>query len=175
MGSYRFLVQQINGHFDGCEFLHVPRADNEAADALAWISSTWQAIPAGVSLECLRKPPIKPSLESESISVPADPGAVGSGLGTSAVGSGTSVGGPGIAVIGPGTSTTQQVVAGSDPLPPNTATLTPVALMMVVEAPSWVQLILNFLSLIAKAFRHGFFSPTALDDAKELVRKCNGC
>jgi transposase InsO family protein len=30
-------------------------------------------------------------------------------------------------------------------------------------------------ALVAKAFRHGFFWPTALDDAKELVRKCKGC
>lgn len=55
MASYRFLVQQISGHFDGCEFLHVPRANNEAADALAWIGSTRQAKLVGISLECLRK------------------------------------------------------------------------------------------------------------------------
>ena len=30
-------------------------------------------------------------------------------------------------------------------------------------------------SLVAKAFRHGFFWPTALDDAKELVKHCKGC
>src|SRR6187200_983891 len=72
MASYRFLVQQISGHFDGCEFLHVPRADNMQAHTLARICSTHQAIPAGVSLQCLRKPSIKPSQESESIFIPAD-------------------------------------------------------------------------------------------------------
>ena len=30
-------------------------------------------------------------------------------------------------------------------------------------------------SLVAKAFRHGFFWPTTLEDAKDLVRKCKGC
>ena len=35
MASYRFLVQQLSGYFEGCEFLHVPWADNEEADALA--------------------------------------------------------------------------------------------------------------------------------------------
>jgi hypothetical protein len=79
MVSYRFLVQQISRYFDGCEFIHVPRDDNDAADALARIGSTRQAIPSGVSLECLHKPSIKPSPESEFIFVPADPGAVGSG------------------------------------------------------------------------------------------------
>ena len=50
MASYRFLVLQLSGYFDECEFLHVPWADNEQADALARIGSTRQAIPAGVSL-----------------------------------------------------------------------------------------------------------------------------
>ena len=48
MASYRFLVQQMSGYFEGCEFLHVPWADNEQADALARIGSTRQAIPAAV-------------------------------------------------------------------------------------------------------------------------------
>ena len=40
MASYRFLVQQLSGYFEGCEFLHVPRNDNDQADALARIGST---------------------------------------------------------------------------------------------------------------------------------------
>ena len=40
MASYQFLVPQISGYFKGCEFLHVPRADNDQADALARIGST---------------------------------------------------------------------------------------------------------------------------------------
>ena len=30
-------------------------------------------------------------------------------------------------------------------------------------------------ALVAKAFWHGFFWPTALEEAKELVQKCKGC
>lgn len=30
-------------------------------------------------------------------------------------------------------------------------------------------------SLVAKAFRHGFYWPTALEDAENMVQKCNGC
>ena len=88
MASYYFLVQQLSGYFEGCEFLHVPRNDNEQADALARIGSTRQAITAGVSLQCLRKPSIKPSLESESIFVPAPPEAVGSDSRAAAAGPG---------------------------------------------------------------------------------------
>ncbi|KAI4993882.1 hypothetical protein ZWY2020_008195 [Hordeum vulgare] len=72
MASYRFLIQQLSDPFEGCEFHHVPRAENEAADTLAKIGSTRQAIPAGISLEQLHKPSIKPSPESISIFVPAD-------------------------------------------------------------------------------------------------------
>ena len=28
---------------------------------------------------------------------------------------------------------------------------------------------------MAKAFRHGFYWPTALQDAEQMVRTCNGC
>src|SRR3954471_6555153 len=67
MASYRFLVQQLSGYFGGCEFHHVPRANNEAVDALSKLDSTRQAIPPGVSLEHIKKPSITPSPESESI------------------------------------------------------------------------------------------------------------
>src|SRR3954469_20610167 len=72
MARYRFLVQQLSGFFEGCEFHHIPRAENEAADALSKLGSTRKEIPPGVSLENIHKPSIKPSPESESIFIPAD-------------------------------------------------------------------------------------------------------
>jgi hypothetical protein len=30
-------------------------------------------------------------------------------------------------------------------------------------------------ALVSKAFRHGFYWPTALQEVEDLVRKCNGC
>ena len=69
MASYRFLVQKLSGSFEGCEFLHVPRTENEAADTLAKIASSRQSIPSGVSLKHLHKPTVKPSPDSESIHV----------------------------------------------------------------------------------------------------------
>jgi hypothetical protein len=73
MASYHFYVQQLSRFFEGCEFHHVPRANNEEADRLSKIGSTRQDIPAGVSLEIICKPSIKPSLECPSIYVPGDP------------------------------------------------------------------------------------------------------
>jgi hypothetical protein len=73
MASYHFLVQQISGYFEGCEFWHVPRAQNDAADTLSKLGSSRESIPPGISLEHLRKPSIKPSPESTSIYVPPGP------------------------------------------------------------------------------------------------------
>jgi ribonuclease HI len=73
MASYHFLVQQISGYFEGCEFRHVPRAQNYAADTLSKLGSSSESIPPGILLEHLRKPSIKPSPESTSIFVPPGP------------------------------------------------------------------------------------------------------
>jgi ribonuclease HI len=69
MASYRFLVQQISGYFEGYEFWHVPRAQNDAADTLSKLGSSRESIPPGILLEHLRKPSIKPSSESTCIYV----------------------------------------------------------------------------------------------------------
>jgi ribonuclease HI len=73
MASYFFYVQRLCGFSEGCKFHHVPRANNDEADRLSKIGSTKQDIPAGVSLEIIRKPSIKPSPESGSIFMPEDP------------------------------------------------------------------------------------------------------
>jgi hypothetical protein len=73
MASYCFYVQQLSGFFEGCEFHHVPRANNDETDRLSKIGSTRQDIPTGVSLEIIRKPSIKPSPEATTIYVPGDP------------------------------------------------------------------------------------------------------
>ena len=156
MASYRFLIQQISGYFEGCEFLHVPRADNDQADALARIGSTRQAIPTGVSLQRLLKPSIKPSPESDSIFVPPTPETAGSdwrnpagSMGTSTTGPGTAIvaPGPGTSEPGPGTATTQDAMADSNSAPPNPPTRVMVATLTEEEvtAPSWAQPILRFL------------------------------
>jgi hypothetical protein len=72
MASYRYYIQQLCGFFEGCVFHHIPRAYNDEADQLSKIGSTRKAIPARVSLEIIRKPSMKPSLESGSIHVPED-------------------------------------------------------------------------------------------------------
>src|SRR4051794_10452473 len=72
MASYRFLVQQISGYFEGCEFLHIRRDDNEVADMLSKLGSSHKSIPPEISLEHLRKPSIKPDPNSLSIFIRED-------------------------------------------------------------------------------------------------------
>jgi hypothetical protein len=277
MGSYHFLVQQLSGYFEGCEFRHVPRAQNKAADTLSKLGSSRDSIPPGISLEHLRKPSINPSPESLSIYVlPSPEDAV-----LMEIDAGATSDNPGTALLVPGTGPTYAVSAvfqsrnkgkgriyqevvpvypgtalaypGTDPSVPGT--LQPMeidymsadmieidqAVFTVREVPSWVRPIMDFLvdgqvladetearrvarrskgytiinkeiykrsatrvlqrcvkpakglemlreihqgecghhassrALVAKVFWHGFYWPTVLQDAEDLVRKCNGC
>nr|XP_020194230.2 uncharacterized protein LOC109780049 [Aegilops tauschii subsp. strangulata] len=136
MASYRFLVQKLSRSFEGCEFLHVPRAENEAADTLAKIASSRQAISSDVSLEHLRKPSVKPSPDSESIHIPNDPAAPQPGPGSAEPGPGaaqldpaTIVPDPAVAILDPGAAQPDSGAADSEP--------TLVAVFAVVMAPSW--------------------------------------
>ncbi|KAK1627811.1 hypothetical protein QYE76_002126 [Lolium multiflorum] len=135
MASYRFHVQKIAGFFEGCEFHHVPRAENEAADALSKLGSSRQEIPPGIALAHLRIPSIKPSPESESIFVPeshvvpmeideGNPGAVPANPGTVPVNSGTATPRPEEAML----------VDSMDIDMP---------VFVVREAPSWLNLLRN--------------------------------
>ena len=253
MKSYRFHVQMVSGSFDGCEFHHVGRANNEAADMLSKLGSSRQTIPAGIALEHLRKPSIKPSPESPSIFIPPEPGseAVPMDIDWGRTGDpGASTSNPGTGLQNPGTGSSDP---GTAPVNPGTAQPTSAEAMwleaMLIDEPifpvkpipSWAEPIMSFLArgelpeqevaarqiqrraksytiinnqlykrsvtgvlqkcvepeegreilldihqgecghhdssraLVAKAFRHGFYWPTALAEAEDLVRKCNGC
>jgi hypothetical protein len=252
MASYRFYVQQLSGFFEGCEFHHVPRANNDEADRLSKIGSTMQDIPAGVSLEIIHKPSIKPSPDSPSIYVPGypapaqvpppDPGAATSGLKEAAGQSGTA----GSAKDSGAAGSTTAIPAGQSDeagttTDPGGAEPLVASVFHIREIPSWAEPFSNYLitgdlpqdevearqiqrragaytiinselykrsmtgvfqkciepeegkellreihqgecehhassrALVAKAFRHGFYRPTALKDAEQLVKQCNGC
>ncbi|KAK1682260.1 hypothetical protein QYE76_043108 [Lolium multiflorum] len=222
MASYRFHVQKIAGFFEGCEFHHVPRAENEAADALSKLGSSRQEIPPGIALAHLRIPSIKPSPESESIFVPE----------SHVVPMEIDEGNPGTVPVNSGTAT---------PMPEEAMLVDSMDIDMPVfvvrEAPSWVKPIKEFLvndtlpvdenesrriqrrskaytiingeaykrsvtgvlqrcveteegkgmleeihrgecghhassrALVAKVFRHGFYWPTALENAEDMEWK----
>jgi ribonuclease HI len=270
MGSYHFLVQQLSGYFEGCEFRHVPQAQNEAADTLSKLRSSRESIPPGILLEHLRKPSIKPSPESSSIYVPPSPEeAVPMEIDAEA-----SSDNPGTALSVLRTGPTYAVSAvfrsrdkgkgkmyqeivpvypGTDISVPGTSQPMEIdyvsvkvmeidqAVFTAREVHSWACPIMEFLvngqvpvdetearrvmrrskgytiinkeiykrsttgvlqrcvksaegqemlreihqgecghhassrALVSKAFWHGFYWPTALQEAEDLVRKCNGC
>jgi hypothetical protein len=156
MASYRFYVQQLCGFFEGCEFHHIPRANNDEADRLSKIGSTKQDIPAGVSLDIIRKPSIKPSPESTSIYMPEDPapaqvpppdpGAAASGLkeaaGQPSVASSTKDSGAAISRLPPTSGQPDEAGVMTDP----GATDPLVASVFHIrEIPSWAEPFSNYL------------------------------
>jgi hypothetical protein len=156
MASYRFYVQQLCGFFEGCEFRHVPRANNNEADRLSKIGSTKQDILAGVSLEIIRKPSIKPSPESTSIYVsedpapaqapPVDSGAAASGL-KEAAGQPNAAGSlkdSGAAVSGPAPIAGQPDEAGTT-TDPGAADPLVASVFHIREIPSWAEPFSNYL------------------------------
>jgi ribonuclease HI len=247
MAAYRSFVQQLCACFEGCEFHHVPRAGNEAADSLARIGSMRQAIPPGVSLEHLRQPSITPSSDSGSIFLPADPQPPAGSAEPAAAGSAAKVAAG--SELGAGSSPADSALAGSPPAgplapcSPDPGATQPAqeSIFVTREVPSWAQPFISFLTnnelppdevlarqvqrraraytiinkelykrsvsgiyqrcvdpeegrhllkdihqgecghhassraIVAKAFRHGFYWPTALEDAEQMVRACNGC
>jgi ribonuclease HI len=156
MASYRFYVQQLCGFFEGCEFHHVPRANNDEADQLSKIGSTKQDIPARVSLEIIRKPSIKPSPESISIFMPGDPtpaqapppdsGAAASGL-KEAAGQPSAAGSTknsGAAISGP-VPTAGQPNEADTTTDPGAADPLVASVFHIQEIPSWAEPFSNYL------------------------------
>lgn len=80
MTVYRTAVRWLKGHFGGLELHHVHRTDNEAADSLTRICSTYQKIPPGIFLQQLHQPSIKMESEPES----SEPESQGSNIAESA-------------------------------------------------------------------------------------------
>lgn len=56
MANYLAEVQKMEKHFDGFEVRHVPRLDNRDADHLAWIASSRSPVPEDVVLEKMLVP-----------------------------------------------------------------------------------------------------------------------
>jgi hypothetical protein len=59
MDAYCAEIRKLEGHFEGIEFQHVPRSNNVAADVLSKLGSCRALVSAGVFVQDLRKPSIK--------------------------------------------------------------------------------------------------------------------
>jgi hypothetical protein len=59
MNAYYAEVRNLEAHFEGLEFHHVSRDNNVAADVLSMLGSKRALVPAGVFVQDLRKPSIR--------------------------------------------------------------------------------------------------------------------
>jgi ribonuclease HI len=67
--AYCAEIFKLEGHFEGIEFQHVPRNNNVVADVLSKLGSRRALVPAGVSVQDLRRPSIK-LLDPDSLEPP---------------------------------------------------------------------------------------------------------
>ena len=58
MAAYRNTVLKTSTRFEGLEFHHIDRENNQAADVLAHIGAKCDAVPPNIFLERLFKPTI---------------------------------------------------------------------------------------------------------------------
>ena len=59
MDAYCAVIRKLEDKFYGIEYHHVVRADNQAADELSKLGSTWAEVPAEVFVQDLMTPSIK--------------------------------------------------------------------------------------------------------------------
>jgi hypothetical protein len=59
MDAYYAEIRKLEGHFEGIEFQHIPHNNNVAADVLSKLGSRRALVPTGVFVQDLRKPSIK--------------------------------------------------------------------------------------------------------------------
>jgi hypothetical protein len=65
MNAYCAEVRKLEAHFEGLEFHHVSRDNNVAVDVLSKLGSKRALVPAGVFVQDLHKPSIRPLSDPE--------------------------------------------------------------------------------------------------------------
>jgi ribonuclease HI len=195
MDAYCAEIRKLEGHFEGIEFQHVPRNNNVAADVLSKLGSRRALVPAGVFVQDLRKPSIKlldpdnpePPSNNQNSAPPPDV------LMSEKAGDWHK---PFIDFIldqlVPDDKVEREhitrrsanyVVVGSNLYKKAASTG---ILMKCILRSEGLQLLAKIHSgecgyhaastnLVGKVYGSGFYWPTAVTDAKDLVKRCKGC
>jgi hypothetical protein len=195
MDAYCVEICKLEGHFEGIEFQHVPRSNNVAANVLSKLGPRRALVPAGVFVQDLRKPSIKlldpgnlePTPNDKNSAPPRDV------LMSEKEDDWRK---PFIDFIldqlvpndrAERERITRQsanyVVIGSD-LYRKAASSS--ILMKCILRSEGLQLLTEIhngkcgchaasTNLVGKAYRSGFYCPTTVTDAKDLVKRCKGC
>jgi hypothetical protein len=195
MDAYCAEIHKLEGHFEGIEFQHVPRNNNIAIDVLSKLGSRRALVPEGVFIQDLHKPSIKlldpdnpePPSNKQNPSPPRDV------LMTEKEDDWRE---PFIDFI------LDQLVpddkAERERITRRSANYVVICsdlyrkaastgiLMKCILRSEGLQLLAEIHSgecgchaastnLVGKAYRSGFYWPTAITDAKDLVKRCKGC
>nr|CAE01745.2 OSJNBb0056F09.8 [Oryza sativa Japonica Group] len=200
MDAYVRQVRRMERHFDGIELRHVPRRDNAVADELSRLASSRAQTPPGAFEERLAQPSARPDPLGETDAPERPPRPVGvqaSGPEGSVPGSPRLI--AWIAEIQAylvdktlpedreGSERVQRIskryVLMEETLYRRAANG---VLLKCIPREQGVELLADIhegecgahsasRTLVGKAFRQGFYWPTALNDAVDLVRRCRAC
>jgi hypothetical protein len=195
MDAYCAEIRKLEGHFEGIEFQHVPRNNNVAANVLSKLGSRRALVPAGVFVQDLRKPSIK-ILDPDNLEPPPNDQSSASPRDVLMSEKEDDWRKPFIDFIldqlVPDNKAEREcitrrsanyVMIGTDLY--NKAASTGVLMKCILRSEG-LQLLVEIHSgecgchaastnLVGKAYRSGFYWPTAVTDAKYLVKRCKGC
>jgi hypothetical protein len=195
MDAYCVEIRKLEGHFEGAEFQHVPRNNNVAADVLSELGSRRALVLAGVFVQDLRKPSIKlldpdnpeSSSNNQNSAPPRDvlmsekeddwrKPFIDFILGQLV---------PDDKAEGERITrrSANYIVIGSDLYRKAASTG---ILMKCILRSEGLQLLTEIhngecgyhatsTNLVGKAYRSGLYWPTAVTDAKDLMKRCKGC
>jgi ribonuclease HI len=187
MAEYLAEVRRLEKFFDGFEVRYVPRLDNRDTDHLAWIASSRAPTPPDVILERLAKPSVKETEPSEDTCFMVIDGPdqqsgcdwmsqIKSYLENRPLADDD-------AEIERITRKSRMYHLIDGVLYRQDANG---MMMRCISKSEGIQLLRDihsgvcgahssWRSIVEKAFRHGFYWPTAKDDAMEIVAKCRDC
>ena len=189
MAAYRREVQRQAGFFVGYQVDNVDHRENEAADALSRLGSQRKPVPPNVFLDVLTKPSVQPRTEQDIAkpdpelalvaAIHATPSWVVPYLDYKTRG-----------ILPQDEMLARQIVRRSQSFVLINGELHRRSAADVFQrcvSPEEGRAILNEIhsgdcghhagsrSLVAKAFRHGFYWLTSHADAEDIVKKCDGC
>jgi hypothetical protein len=195
MDAYCAEIRKLEGHFEGIEFQHVPRSNNVTADVLSKLGSRQALVPAGVFVQDLRKLSIK-LLDPDNPETPPNDQTSVPPRDVLMSEKEDDWRKPFIDFIldqlVPDDKaereritqrSTNYVVIGSDLYRKAASTG---ILMKCILRSEGLQLLAEIhngecgchaasTNLVGKAYRCGFYWPTTITDAKDLVKRCKGC
>jgi hypothetical protein len=195
MDAYCAEIRKLEGHFEGIEFQHVPRNNIVAANMLSKLGSRRDLVPAGVFVQDLRKTSIKlldpdnpePSSNEQNSAPPRDV------LMSEKEDDWRK---PFVDIIldqlVPDDKAERERITrrsanynviGSDLYRKAASTG---ILMKCILRSEGLQLLVEihsgecgchaaYTNFVGKAYRSGFYWPTDVTDAKDLVKRCKGC